>query len=468
MKNVKIGLPGAKELFRRLDLNCDGIMDVNELGDAVASAYIGKFNEDERLWVKITKKSWVNQNDLIASVPQEHAHEFSQILKCLNFEGTVNLTLWQFIRAKGQAFRKRLDQLISEFPKIEIVEGSGARLVEKNQEEEDSKMHESTIMDIEFDEKKEPIDEEALAKIPRAKVIIKPPPQPNLKDLPLEKLGPPPGHPLYEVFNSYLSSLKPKEDKGVQTDPVQIVDKVKETVKKIKKKVAKKKQVKKKKGKVQTRASSNYRNSPRTKKFSSPAKENAIKRIPADKFRSNSRINSPLSPARAGLAKNSPNANREGYMYSPTRKRFGENSSVYNSPARYNKPGVYYSSNNNSPAGIKGRSPRYTSTSNRKAINSFRFYPKNSDGGEMMTQSMVSDSKTSPKRVVISGKNTTKWNVDNNDNYYSSSSQIVKTKDMYGLSKSSVLARPQNNLVGYAGKQSGLYRPDDRLNDNYF
>jgi len=477
LKKVKVELKPAQDLFRKLDMNQDGIIDVNELGDSVASFYLGKFDEDERLWVRISKKSYVNQNDFLASMPN-HQGELGQILGCLNFEGTENVTLWQFIRAKGQAFRKTLDNIISK-NKIEIVEGSGAHMAPQGGEEDsDSKTHESTIMDIDFDENnKPPLSDAEMAKIPRAKVIIKKPPQPKLEDLPIEKLGPPPDHPLYEVFTSYLASLKPKFEKGTQTDPVNIT--TKKGGKKAKKYSNNRNQLKKavpfsSARKIPGGSTINIQGLRKIDYTSRQSSQNRqIKTVKApNKFiskktkKSKKKITSPMTKKQRA-ARNS--TNNQQYVYSPTRQTFGDNTSVYNSPNRYaTQSQAYARSNEASPT-------RYTRNShNPSNLNNFKFYPKTnrSQNGQQtpssskMTKSMIGKStknhliKTSPKRVVISGDNTTKWKVEDNKPSYYQSENVNMSKDRYGMSKSTVMGGNGQGRYTSGMGNSGVYRPD--------
>ena len=81
-----------EELYVKLDLNKDGYLDINELGDSIAEAYQGHFDDDERLWVKMTDKSWINQEELIFSLQSENIYDIEGIIKFINFEQNPNVS----------------------------------------------------------------------------------------------------------------------------------------------------------------------------------------------------------------------------------------------------------------------------------------------------------------------------------------------------------------------------------------
>ena len=199
-------------------MNKDGFLDINELGDSIAEDYQDKFDHDEQLWVKMTSDSWINQEELIKSlVAESQRQDIEELIKLINFEDNPNVTLWQFVRAKGKDYRNKLDEIIEKHP-LMIEENEQADETTQETEakvEAEPATHEEKMRKIfsgfdtlgEFLEEESPFDPKVIAKkfeeerkelrkyieecgIPRAQVVID---VKKMKARNKRPKGPPPG-----------------------------------------------------------------------------------------------------------------------------------------------------------------------------------------------------------------------------------------------------------------------------------
>lgn len=107
------------EFFDILDLNHDGLIDVNEFGRSLHPSYPNdkalKLRNHEKIWSAISKVDYVPSTvflELLSQLPEVPDLQKEIIKQDINRENNPNLTFWQFLRSRYSQGGQELAGLI--------------------------------------------------------------------------------------------------------------------------------------------------------------------------------------------------------------------------------------------------------------------------------------------------------------------------------------------------------------------
>ena len=92
------------ELFSLLDVNHDGVLDINEIGGTLGPFYSNKpeMYDVTRIWGVVSRADWIPNQILIQKLSEASGVDTKisrYIVKDINLEGTPNVTIWQLLRS---------------------------------------------------------------------------------------------------------------------------------------------------------------------------------------------------------------------------------------------------------------------------------------------------------------------------------------------------------------------------------
>lgn len=108
-----------QNLFSILDLNHDGFLDVNEIGDCLEK-FVNKkpdYLKNKEIWNILSLSPWIpfsvltRQINKISGVPEQM---ISSLLQDINIEKTPNVTFWQFLRSSNYPGGEKIIEILGE------------------------------------------------------------------------------------------------------------------------------------------------------------------------------------------------------------------------------------------------------------------------------------------------------------------------------------------------------------------